>query len=223
MCSMSCLLPLLVPTVPGPLSPVPCPPKKINPKGVYPMDSNVSDVVSLTSTCSHCPWSLVPCPLSPVPCPPKKKLILKVCIQWSPMCSMSGLLPLLVPTVPGPLSPVPCPPKKINPKGVYPMESNVFDVGSLTSTCSHCPWSLVPLKKLILKVCIQWSPMCSMSGLLPLLVPTVPGPLSPVPCPHKKINPKGVYPMDSNVFDVGSLTSTCSHCPWSLVPCPLSP
>ena len=140
MCSTSCLLPLLVP-----LSPVPCPlspPKEINPKGVCPMDSNVFDAVSLTSTCSHCPRSLVPCPrspvpqknnpkgvsngfqcvrcrvsylylfpLSPVPGPlspvPPKNLTLKVCIQWSPMCSMPCLLPLLVPTVPGPLSPIP--------------------------------------------------------------------------------------------------------------------
>ena len=46
------------------------------------------------------------------------------------------------------------------------MESNEFDVVSLTST---------------------WSP--------------VPGPVSPVPCPLsplKKINPKGLYPMDLN-------------------------
>ena len=83
-------------------------------------------------------------PQSPVPCPPLKELTLKVCVPWSPMCSMSGLLPLLVPTVPGPLSPVPCPPKKINPKGVYPMESNVFDVVSVTSSSSHCPQSPVP-------------------------------------------------------------------------------
>ena len=34
------------------------------------MESNVFDAVSLTSTCSHCPRSLVPCPRSPVP--PKK-------------------------------------------------------------------------------------------------------------------------------------------------------
>ena len=153
------------------------------------MDSNVFDVVSLTSTCSHCPRSLVPGPLSPL-----KKLILKVCVQWIPMCSMSYLLPLLVPTVPGSLVPCPrspIPPKKINPKGVCPMDSNVFDVVSLTSTCSHCPRSLVPC------------------------------PRSPIP--PKKIDPKGVCPMDSNVFDVVSLTSTCSHCPWSLVPCSLSP
>ena len=44
---------------PGPQS---VPPQKINPKGLCPMESNVFDVVSLTSTCSHCPPSLVPCP-----------------------------------------------------------------------------------------------------------------------------------------------------------------
>ena len=72
-------------------------------------------------------------PQSPVPCPPLKELTLKVCVPWSPMCSMSCLLPLLVPAVPGPLSPVPgplSPPKECNLKGLYPMESNVFDVVS---------------------------------------------------------------------------------------------
>ena len=50
-----------------PLSRVPVPPShlKINPKGVYPMESNVFDVVSVSSSSSHCP-------LSPVPCPPRK-------------------------------------------------------------------------------------------------------------------------------------------------------
>ena len=38
MCLMSCLLPLVVPTVPCPQFPVPCPPLKINPKDVYPME-----------------------------------------------------------------------------------------------------------------------------------------------------------------------------------------
>ena len=79
-----------------------------------------------------------------------------VCIQWNPMCLMSCLLRLVVPTVPCPQSPVHCPPLKINPKGVYPMESNVFDVVSLTSSSSHCPLSPVPPKRLTLKVCIQW-------------------------------------------------------------------
>ena len=65
------------------------------------------------------------------------------------MCLMSCLLPLVVP-------PVPSPPY---PKGVYPMESNVFDVVSLTCSSSHCP-------------------------------------LSPVPCPPLKFNPKGVYPVE---------------------------
>ena len=53
---------------------------------------------------------------SPVPGPlsPPKKLTLKVCVPWSPMCSMSCLLPRLVSTVPGPLSPVP--PKKLTLK-----------------------------------------------------------------------------------------------------------
>ena len=38
-------------------------------------------------------------------------------------------------------------PKRINPKGVYPMESNVFDVVSLTSTCSvPGPLSMLALK-----------------------------------------------------------------------------
>ena len=36
MCLMSCLLPLVVPAVPCPQSPVPG--LKINPKGVYPME-----------------------------------------------------------------------------------------------------------------------------------------------------------------------------------------
>ena len=53
---------------PCPRSPV-LPQKELyNPKGLCPMESNVFDVVSLTSTCSHCPQSLVPCPRSPVPC-----------------------------------------------------------------------------------------------------------------------------------------------------------
>ena len=106
-----------------PLSPVHCPPLKIKPKGVYPMESNVFDVVLVVPT--------VPSPLSPVPRPPLKiNSSLKVCIQWGPMCLMSCLLPLVVPTCSHyPLSPVPRPlsPLKINPKGVYPMESNVFD------------------------------------------------------------------------------------------------
>ena len=42
-----------------PLSPVHCPPLKIKPKGVYPMESNVFDVVLVVPT--------VPSPLSPVP------------------------------------------------------------------------------------------------------------------------------------------------------------
>ena len=42
---------------------------------VYPMKSNVFDVVSLTCSSSHCP-------LSPVPCPPLK-INLKVCIEGS--------------------------------------------------------------------------------------------------------------------------------------------
>ena len=36
---LSCRLPLVVPTVPCPRSP--CPPLKINPKGVYPMESTL--------------------------------------------------------------------------------------------------------------------------------------------------------------------------------------
>jgi len=55
---MSCLLPLVVPTVPCPRSPVP--PLKINPKGVYPMESNVFDIVCY----------LQKFPLSRVPVPP---------------------------------------------------------------------------------------------------------------------------------------------------------
>ena len=52
---------------PGPQSPVPCPPlKELTPWS--PMNINEFDVVSLTSTCSHCPP--VPGPVSPVPCPP---------------------------------------------------------------------------------------------------------------------------------------------------------
>ena len=63
-----------------------------------------------------------PGPQSPVPCPPLKELT-----PWSPMNSMSCLLPLLVPTVPPSL--VPCP-------------------------RSCVPGPLSPLKKLTLKVCI---------------------------------------------------------------------
>ena len=68
------------------------------------------------------------------------------------------------------------PPLKINPKGVYPMESNVFDVVPVTSSSSHCPLSSVLPQRLTLKVYIQWNPMCLMSCLLPLVVPTVPCP-----------------------------------------------
>ena len=194
MCSMPCLLPLLVHTVPGPWSPVPGPPPKINPKGVYPMESNVFDGASLTSTCSHCPRSPVPCPRSPFP--PKKSNRKGLYPKDSNVFDAVSLTSTC-PTVPGPWSLVPGPPsllkKLINPKGVYPMESNVFDVASRTSiylfSLSPVPGPLSPvpcppLKNYItLKVCIQWSPMCSMLCLLPLLVPTVPHPWSPVPCP----------------------------------------
>ena len=175
MCSMSCLfllLLLLVPAVPAPLSPVPgpLPPlKKSNPKGLYPMESNVSDVVPPQRSVSNgfqmdsnvfdavsylysFPLSPVPCPLSPVPYPP-----LKVFVQWIPMCSMPCLLPILVPTVPGPWSPVPCPPKKLTLK--------VVSTGAQCVRCpvsylylfplSHCP--PVPPKTIIPKGGIQWS------------------------------------------------------------------
>ena len=77
--------------VPCPLSPVLFPPKESNPKGLYPMDSNVFDACRVS--CLYLfplslfprPWSPVPGPLSPrPPCPPlKNNPTVKVCIQWS--------------------------------------------------------------------------------------------------------------------------------------------
>ena len=119
-------------------------------------------------------------------------------------CRVSYLYLFPLSPVPCPLSPVPFPPLKNVTLKVCIQWSRMYSMSCLTSTCSHRPRSLVPCplsppkKKMTLKVCIEWSPMCSMSCLLPLLVPTVPRSWSLVPGPlsPKKINPKGLYPME---------------------------
>ena len=140
-------------------------------------------------------------PQSPVPCPPLKELTLKVCVPWSPMCSMSCLLPLLVPAVPGPLSPVPgpLPPLKNVTLKVCIQWSRMYSMSCLTSTCSPPspiprPLSPVPPPKK------KWPERCVSNGvqcvrcrvsylyLFPLY--PVPGPLSPAPCPPKKLTLK---------------------------------